>query len=29
MFEIMGRKYASVTCADVVLYDLVLWKSCC
>lgn len=23
MFEIMGRKYASVTCADVVLYDLV------
>lgn len=22
MFEIMGRKYASVTCADVVLYDL-------
>lgn len=23
MLEIMGRKYASVTCADVVLYDLV------
>lgn len=23
MFNIMGRKYASVTCADVVLYDLI------